>query len=86
MKKKNSVFIVLIIFIAVIAISIGLSSKASNDSIEDVKTMEYDSAYYVEADGNVFIKLANICEDCCYYVVDIIFSGIEKVFSSLLGN
>lgn len=86
MLKKNGVFIGVIIFIIVIVISIALSNKTKDDSIEDVSVSEYDASYYVEADGNIFIKLADICDDCCYYAVDMIFNGIERVFSSLLDN
>lgn len=86
MNKKNGIIISVIIFIVVIIISIALTNKSKSDSIEEVAKQEYDSSYYVEADGNIFIKLANICEDSCYYAVDIIFSGVERVFSSLLGN
>lgn len=84
--KKNGVVIGAIIFIIIIVISIALSDKAKDDSVEDVSTVEYDASYYVEADGNIFIKLADICDDCCYYAVDMIFNGVERVFSSLLDN
>ena len=86
MKKKNSVFIVLIIFIAVIAISIGLSSKASNDSIEDVKTMEYDSAYYVEADDDAPEILTTVKEvfDPATFVLKGSFINEERLHLRLI--
>ena len=45
-----------------------------------------DSAYYVEGDMNIFIKTAKLCDKCCYYLVDFVLDGIEKVFGMILGD
>lgn len=86
MNKKTSIIIIIIIFIIIVAITLSLSSGSNENNIEEVGIVDYDSSYYVDTNGNMFIKIANICDDCCYYVVDIVFNGIEQVFSSLLGN
>lgn len=53
---------------------------------KEVGSEEYDTAYYVEDNGNLFIKAAKLLDKCCYYVVDIVISGIGSVFSSILGG
>lgn len=83
MNKKLG-YLVIVVFIAVIFISVMLSSSNSNDSIE--VNSDYDSAYYIDASDNLFVRVANICDDCCYYVVDMLFGGVEAIFSSLVGN
>lgn len=45
-----------------------------------------DSAYYVEGDKNIFIKTAKLCDKCCYYLVDFVLDGVEKVFGMMLGE
>lgn len=53
---------------------------------KEVGSEEYDTAYYVEDNGNLFIKAAKMLDKCCYYVVDIVISGIGSVFNSILGG
>lgn len=55
------------------------------DTTKEVSS-DYDSAYYVEANNNVFVKLSRVIDDCCYYVVDIVLNGVETIVSSITGN
>lgn len=84
MNKKKLSYFVVAVFIIVVFISIMISNKEEGESAET--SGDYDSAYYVEANDNIFVKLANICDDCCYYLVDMMFGGVETIFSSFLGN
>ena len=84
MDKKKIIYFVLVVFIVVVFISIMMSNNKSEE-VKDVSS-DYDSSYYVEANHNIFVKLANICDDCCYYLVDMMLGGIETIFSSFLGN
>ena len=78
MNKK----ILAVILIAVLVIIMLFSQ--SNEKTEEVGN-EYDTSYYVEDTGNVFIKLAKISDKCCFYIVDIFVSGIGSVFNSILN-
>lgn len=59
-------------------------SGSNQEAVE--ASVDYESAYYVEANNNVFVKLARVCDNCCYYVVDMVLGGIESVFSSITGS
>ncbi len=83
MKKKNMIYIVGIIFIFAVMISVMVVSPKTNE-IE--VNEEYDSSYYVEGNRNVFVKFANLCDDCCYYVIDLVLGGVEEIFSVFIGN
>jgi len=82
MNKKAFIGIVIAVFILVVAI--GLMSS-SNEEIA-VSADEYEYPYYVEANDNIFVKLANICDDCCYYLVDMVLGGIESLFNSITSS
>ncbi len=84
MNKKKVSYLVVVVFIIVVFISISMSGPKENKTIE-VGT-DYDSSYYVDASNNLFVKFANVCDDCCYYVVDMLFGGVETIFSSFIGN
>lgn len=84
MNKKKIGYFVAAVFIIVVFISIMISNKEAGGTAE--ASGDYDSSYYVEANDNIFVKLANICDDCCYYLVDMMFGGVETIFSSFLGN
>ena len=43
-----------------------------------------DTAYYVEANGNIFVKIAKLCDDGCHYVISMVLGGVESIFSSFL--
>lgn len=79
MNKKTFIYIVVAIFLFVLVIGF----MTSNDDAVEASTADYDYSYYVEANDNVFVKLSNVCDDCCYYVVDMILGGIESIFNSL---
>lgn len=79
MNKKTFIYIVLAIFLFVIIIGF----MTSNDDAVEASADDYDYSYYVEANDNVFVKLSNVCDDCCYYIVDMILGGIESIFNSL---
>lgn len=83
MNKKNIGYLIVIIFIVVVFISIMVSG--GENSTEEAGA-DYDSAYYVEANDNIFVKFANLCDDCCYYIVDMLLGGVETIFSSFTGN
>ena len=76
MKKKIFIFILMIIALGITFLGGGDDTTVSDD---------YDSAYYVEGDSNLFIKIAKVTDKCCYYVIDIIISGIGTIFDSFLG-
>ncbi len=84
MNKKSIGYLVVGTFIVVVFISI-MVSNGGKDNTEEVGT-DYDSSYYVEANDNIFVKFANLCDDCCYYVVDMLLGGVETIFSSFTGN
>lgn len=45
----------------------------------------YDYAYYIEANSNFFSKCGLLLNDCCYYAVDIVLSGISSLFGVFLN-
>ncbi len=47
---------------------------------------DYDDAYYVEANGNLITKTAKVIDKGCFYMVDIVVSGIGSIFNAILGN
>lgn len=80
MNKKVLVIGLIIILLAIIFFTngfIGDSTEVSGD---------YDTAYYVEDNGNVFIKVAKFMDKCCFYVVDVVVSGVGSIFSAFLGS
>lgn len=77
-KRTIYIFVVLIFVIAVI-----LTISGGNDAVAVAQT-DMTSSYYVEADGNIFVKLAKVIDDLCYYAIDIVFGGIGSLFSSFL--
>lgn len=79
MNKKRISTILVFTFLAVVFASILISS---NSDVEGTN----EEAYYVEDNGNIFIKLAFICDDCAYYVVDLVLDGIERIFAMFTGN
>ncbi len=81
MKKKLWPVIVVGLLIVVLVIASSLMQDSKEVSSED-----YDTAYYVEDNGNLFIKAAKLLDKCCYYVVDVVISGIGSVFNSILGG
>ena len=64
-----------------------LASLISQDATEvSADGEDYDTAFYVEGNGNVFIKTAKLLDKCCFYLVDVVISGIGSVFNSILNN
>ena len=55
---------------------VGQSEEVSS-SVED--------AYYVENTGNIFIGIAKLIDKAAFFVIDVIFSGIESIFSNIIG-
>lgn len=83
MNKKNIIYLVVAVFIVVVAISIMVAGpKGDTTEVSE----DYESSYYVEANRNIFVKFANLCDDGCYHVVHVILGGIESVFSFFIGN
>ncbi|MBQ3252940.1 MAG: hypothetical protein IJA65_00150 [Acholeplasmatales bacterium] len=81
MNKK----LVYIIGVAIIFGIIIFSISGDNDSKEaaSMDTAD-DTAYYVEANGNIFVKIAKLCDDGCHYVISMVLGGVESIFSSFL--
>ncbi len=80
MNKKVLIIGLVVVLLAIILFSngfIGESTEVSGD---------YDTAYYVEDNGNVFIKIAKFMDKCCFYVVDVVVSGVGSIFSAFLGS
>lgn len=83
MEKRKGVYWIIFIFVLIVVLSVMLSG--SNQEEVEAST-DYESSYYVEANNNVFVKLARVCDNCCYYVVDMVLGGIESLFSSITGS
>lgn len=80
--KKKSIFLLLGIgLLAVILVG----SIFTQDSVETGGS-DYDQAYYVDGSKNIFIMTAKFLDKCCYYVIDVVVSGIGSVFNSILDN
>lgn len=80
MKKR----MLILMGVGLLVVFLFLGSGASNDSME--VNGDYDTAYYVEDNGNVFIKVAKLADKCCFYVVDVVVSGVGSIFSAILGG
>ena len=80
MNNRLVYCIIVVLFLSILFIGGSVTSD------EDVKVdNEYDTSFYVEDSGNVFIKLAKVLDRCCYFAVDIVVSGISSVFDIILG-
>ena len=73
--KKKSVFIFLAIGLLAVIL---LGSIFTQDSVEAGGT-DYDQAFYVDGSKNLFIMTAKFLDKCCFYVVDIVVSGIKFI-------
>ena len=56
--------------------AVGQSEEVSNNMVD---------AYYVENTGNIFVGIAKAIDKAAYFIVDVIISGIESIFSGILG-
>ncbi len=80
MSKKGWYFLIIVVLaVSVIFLIVGNNSN----TVEASEVV--DSAYYVEANGNVFITIAKLCDDACYFLISGILNIIEKIFETLLG-
>ena len=77
---KKIIFYIGVFIIVLILVFTG------DSSVESSTSTDYDNAYYVEADNNLFIKVAKLCDEASYYIVDIVLKGIDSVFSLIGGN
>lgn len=77
-NKKYMYVIIILLFLSMLFL--GGSIADNNTSTED-----YDSAFYVDDTNNVFIKFGKVIDRCCFFIVDIIISGISSVFQTILG-
>lgn len=80
MKKKSG------LILAGVGILIFIIFGSSMLGKGEAEKEDYESAYYVEAKGNLILMLAKMIDKSCYYVVDIVVSGVGSVFNSILGN
>ena len=79
MKGKGLYLLVGVILLVAVFLGgtvVGQTEEVSNN-VED--------AYYVENTGNIFIGIAKLIDKGAYFVVDVIISGIESVFSNIIG-
>ena len=79
MKGKGLYLLIGIVLLVAVFLGgtvVGQTEEVSN-SVED--------AYYVENTGNIFIGIAKLIDKGAYFVVDVIISGIESVFSNFIG-
>lgn len=79
-KKIICILVCLFILVLGLALIIGKNDEAEKASGE----VEYDYSYYVE-NPSIISKIAFICDDCCYYLVDIVLGGVESIFSKIIG-
>lgn len=79
-KKIICILVCLFILVLGLALIIGKKDEAGKASGE----VEYDYSYYVE-NPSIISKIAFICDDCCYYLVDIVLGGVESIFSKIIG-
>lgn len=83
MKRKRIIIIFVVGLLGIILLASMISQDATEASADGD---EFDTAFYVEGNGNIFIKTAKLLDKCCFYVVDVVISGIGSVFNSLLNN
>ncbi|MDE7264112.1 MAG: hypothetical protein K2N64_05580 [Anaeroplasmataceae bacterium] len=81
--KRKRVFLFLAVGLLAIII---LGSSFAQDSTEVSGGDEYDTAFYVDGSKNLFIMTAKMLDKCCYYVVDVVVSGIGSIFNSILRS
>lgn len=79
--SKKGWYILIVLVLAVVIIFFITGNLDNTKEVSEV----VDSAYYVEANGNVFIMIAKLCDDACYYLISGILSAVEKIFGTLLG-
>lgn len=72
--------VIVVVVLAFLFLGSGFSSGSSEVSAGE------DTSFYVEDNGNLFIKLAKVTDQCCYFVVDIVVSGVSNVFDMILGG
>ena len=75
-KLKNKRIVIIILIILVIGSIIFISNDSSNN----------DESYYDEANGNVFIYVAKLCDNGCYHIADFLLGGLESLVSNLIGD
>lgn len=80
MNKKVTYILLGVVLLVLIVFGSSMAGKT-----EEVD-QDYDNAYYVEAKGNLVLSLAKIIDKGCFYVVDIVVTGIGSIFNSILGN
>lgn len=83
MKRKR---IIIFIVVGLLGIILLASMISQGDTEVSADGEDYDTSFYVEGNGNIFIKTAKLLDKCCFYVVDVVISGIGSVFNSLLNN
>ncbi len=74
LKNKRIIIVFLIVLV------IGSIIFISNDSSLN------DESYYVEANGNVFIYIAKLCDSGCYHISSFLLGGLENFFGNLIGD
>ena len=72
------------ILIGVIILGIAIFAITNNDTKEVSNDSSNDTAYYVEANGNFFVKIAKLCDDGCHYVINLVLDGVENIISAFL--
>lgn len=83
--KKGIGIVIVIIAVFVVFFLVSVTRNNSDFDVEASKEVIEDS-YYVDGKNNLFSKMAFILDDCCYYIVDFVFGGIESIFLKICGN
>ena len=79
-SKKYVFTIVFVLFLSLLLIGGSITQDTETGS------GDLDTTFYVEDNGNLFIKLAKILDQLCLFIVDIVVSGISNVFNLILGG
>ena len=76
MNKKMIYGLIAVVFIFLLFVGMSFVSESQEGQ------NDFDTSFYVEDNGNLFIKLAKLTDRFCYFVIDIIVSSISMVFRS----
>ncbi|MGM9969155.1 MAG: hypothetical protein ACI35S_02030 [Anaeroplasma sp.] len=79
-KKIIYLVVAILIFISIMFI---FNGKNTDVAVDDDTN---DTSYYVEADNNIFVRVAKLFDEICSYIINLVLNGIESIFSVILGN
>lgn len=82
MKKKVIVVVAVVVLFVLLIFGGGMGDSTVSGSSDD----NFETSFYIEDNGNVFIKVAKVADKCCFFLVDIVISGVSSIFDMLLGG